>query len=260
MVIRHLRIFLLLICYSLFLLSLPHCTSSDDETSVLESEIENMDVEGMDDAAEGVDDLEDVAENDIADELDDESDDVADLEDELDDEIDKDVADSDSDLDDEFDDDEFDEFDEFDEKEEQVAKNEKALEQELNQQNQMQDYPEVQDFPNEVVGEQNTVAVTPSDSVITSETQEVPDPLASNLPQDDLGQAELGHRPHQLEVRECAEGLLDTNRDLLLDLLRAQCRRFGVHLHHHVRHVRKSIDRQFIHCLDAHEDDYDAER
>ncbi|MEM7645809.1 MAG: hypothetical protein AAF203_02765 [Pseudomonadota bacterium] len=205
---------LVVLLYCFFALSLFHCTSSEDDASVLESEIENIDVDGMEeDLDDNVADIEEVAEEDLVDDLGegDSSDADADeniaefddeeLEDELDEELeesnggDQEVADND--FDEDFDDADFDEFGDDDG---DVAQNEKALEQELNQQAQAP-YPEAQNaqatFPEEIMGQQapppqGPIAAVPSDSVITSETQEieVPDAMEPSLPQDDLGQAD----------------------------------------------------------------------
>jgi hypothetical protein len=211
-------------------LSVTHCTSSDEDPSVLEEELEGLE-DGGDPMADEVEDLSDLAEGDLEDVVDEEDmgEDLSyededllaledkvesDAQDDIGDELDEAFDDGDT-SDDEFaefddekfedSDDEFDEFDEFeDEKSQQFAENEKSLQEELNkQQNLKQDYPIIKEaqpqFPEEVVGTSPAPAPATSTTApvaggfITSETQAVndlPDPIEPTIPQDDLGMAD----------------------------------------------------------------------
>lgn len=210
-------LFLCLICF--FSLSLTHCTSSDDDVSALEEEMENIDVEANEESlSDELADLDEISEDELIDEIDSEDnfeadtdEEVADFDEDEDQELDEEFAENDefsededelADLDE--DDPDFDDFDEFDQdnaNDKEFAQNEQSLEQELNQK--PQDYPMAQNaqpaFPEEVLGqEQGGAPMVPpppplaNDGTITSETQDIAlaEPNIPELPQDDLGDAD----------------------------------------------------------------------
>lgn len=173
-------------------LNMAACTSGEEDQSVLESEIENLDSEEelsdeFDDADGESGNLADIEDDELRDELDGE-----DEEDEFGEEDEGAFAEADSE-------DDFDkEFDEFGESDEQ------ALAKELGNSNGEQKYPEAQNpqptFPDEVIGQQQPIPVDPMEpidpvvpgQVITSETKEldIGDSVTSQVPQDDLGKAD----------------------------------------------------------------------
>ena len=195
-----------------------HCTSSSDEDSTaLEGELDNIDDAG-ETMADDIEELAEVAEEDLEDivesedsldaddevaanDEDDEEEEFSDDDEEFEEEdIDEDVeeiAENDEGFsDEEIDEDDFAEFDEIDEEmagEDVIDQSEEGLAQELNASG---DYPVAQNaepqFPEEVMNAQGTPPVQPApvSPVITSDTQEVSlasDPVEPLLPQDDLG-------------------------------------------------------------------------
>ncbi len=218
---------LIIVFFALFIsLQLTSCTSSDEETTALEEEMEGL---GDETSGEGFgDEVEDLAEIDdgsLTDEVGDFSEessqtDIAGLEDEgiegelgeefgddFDEELDSEFADSSTDDASEFaendsDFDEFDEFDEFEDADGEIAQNEQSLQEELNQAGDQ--YPVAENaqptFPEEVVG-MDAMAVDPGANqgmdlaplpVVSSEssTDLGYADQTSELPQDDLGLAD----------------------------------------------------------------------
>lgn len=211
--ISSLKNLLFVFCLFALPLSVTNCTSSDEEISVLEEELEGIEEDGSDELTDE-DDVEEIADEDLVDEVDDEDD----LDDDFDEDDSEEVAEDDSgedELEDELDedddeefaenDDEDDDFDEFDdednaEEKKEFAQNEESLEEELKQKPLEQDYPVVENaqpaFPEEVIGQNQGVSPAPvplaTDQTITSETQEIAivEPSTAALPQDDLGAAD----------------------------------------------------------------------
>lgn len=193
--------------YSLVLVicsSLIACTSSDDEATAIEEEIENTAQEGA--MVDDIEELSDVAEEDLVDEVQEE--------DQFEESTDKEVADVTDEEDEVADDDadmkEFDELDGESSDHKNVAQSEKALEAELNKKSGGPEYPVAENaqptFPEEVIGQggvgsmQNMppggipgypTAGGGSDK-ITSETQDIAmvDSSEPPLPQEDLGKAD----------------------------------------------------------------------
>lgn len=197
------------------LTSVVSCTSSDDDTSEIEEEIEGSADEGNSETmTDDIEDLSEVAEEDLKDEVEDEDkfeestdEEVAEGE-ELEDE--GEVADDDADMK---------EFDELDKDDKNFAQNEKALEAELAKKPGGAEYPVAENaqpaFPEEVIG-QNGQGMPPgglppgvapgmppgavpppgmpgdSTQGITSETQDIAsiDNSEPPLPQEDLGKAD----------------------------------------------------------------------
>jgi hypothetical protein len=187
--------------------TLTNCTSSDEDSTELDSEIENIDMDANEDTMADNLDIDEISEDKLVDDLGEEDafseskDEVAnfDEEDELDEDEFEDtdkseVASNDADED-------FDEFDDIEDKEspdqKEFAKNEQSLENEINQK--PIDYPVAENaqpsFPEEVIGaETNIPPPIPlaNDGTITSETQDIGlyDANEAKLPQDDLGSAD----------------------------------------------------------------------
>ncbi len=218
------RFFICILLFFVIPFSVTNCTSSDDDVSVLEEELEDFDIEGEGDAFE--EDIEDFAESDegFSEDFESEDDEYAelsdddfdDLGDELDEDFDDEFASSDDDFgDEEFSDDDlldegddldgefasmedddsdpdFDDFGEFEQEDEAFAQNEESLAQE------MQDYPVAENaqpqFPEEVMGEGDPNQAPMAAPVVTSETQDIalaePTPVIETVPQDDLGMAD----------------------------------------------------------------------
>lgn len=186
------------IAFFLLLLFLPmtviQCTSSEEDSTVLEEELDDIDGASLEDEVEDLGEDDEFTNADSEDDEEDFSEDEEGFDDEFD-EFSEDDEFADIDEDDEFD--EFEDLDnETSEEEDQFAQNEEALKKELEKNN--QNYPVAQDaeaqFPEEVIGAESVTSAEPvvDAPMITSETQEPSfmDPIEPSIPQDDLGLAD----------------------------------------------------------------------
>jgi hypothetical protein len=216
----------IVLCFWLFVVpvTLVQCTSSDENTTLLDQELGDLDTgnDGMIEDLDGLDDfIDDGALADLGDDdsfgeddlggevdgmdgLDDELAELDELNDSFDGDFDDVGDDAFADAGDGFDEfDDFDDFDDFGEGGDAFAQNEQSLEDELNQSQSFDDYPVMENaqatFPEEVVGADGlpVAPIAGGDSTITSESSDfvaIGDPLDgsldNSLPQDDLGMAD----------------------------------------------------------------------